>query len=217
MPSGTAKAKVIKLAPAPREAPVAEMIPAARLTEFSGRHACARTTTAVSCVIRAQVAGELVAWIQLKDGGLFPPDFASAGVDLDSLVVVHVPRHAGPFALVRAAEWLTRSGAFGLTVIDLSEALPPGASANWQGRLQGVLRQYEGRILLLTASALDEPSSGPLVGLRIEPQRSSLPAALFEVRPHVLKDKVGLPTKLAPSTVTAPAGLQSAFQLGGMP
>jgi len=183
--------------------PLSELLPRGRLVEVSGRHSCARTTTAVSCVIRAQACGELVAWVQPKAGALFPPDLEAAGVDLDSLIAIHVPRHAGPFALVRATEWLARSGSFGLTVIDLTDALPPGSSVNWQGRLQGLLRQYDGRILLLT-------SSGPLVGLRIEPQRGPLRADRFEVHTRVLKDKVGITAELSSTEPIAPAGLRGA-------
>lgn len=190
--------------------PLSELLPLARLVELSGQHACARTTTAVSCVVQAQVRNELVAWVQPKDGSLFPPDLQAAGVDLDSLIAIHVPRHAGPFALVRAAEWLARSGAFGLTVIDLTDALPPGASANWQGRLQGLLRQYDGRILLLTSNAYEDPSSGPLVSLRVEPRRGPLHSDQFEVHAEVIKDKVGLDAGLASSKSLAPAGLRGA-------
>lgn len=190
--------------------PLAELLPRARLIEVSGLHACARTTTAVSCVIEAQARGELVAWVQPEDGALFPPDFDAAGVDLDSFIAIHVPRHAGPFALARAAEWLAQSGAFGLTVIDLTDALPSGSSVNWQGRLQGLLRQHDGRILLLTSSAYEEPSSGPLVGVRIEPQRNRLQADRFEVHARVLKDKVGLAAAPSPIRPLAPAGLRGA-------
>jgi hypothetical protein len=194
----------------PKALPLSELLPRARLVELSGQHACARMTTAVSCVIEAQARGELVAWVQPQDGGLFPPDLATAGVDLESFIAIHVPRDAGPFALVRAAEWLARSGSFELTVIDLTDALPPGYSMNWQGRLQGLLRQYEGRILLLTSSAYEDPSSGPLVGLRVEPQRGPLQDDQFEVRTQVLKDKVGLDAELATSSSIAPAGLRGA-------
>ena len=190
--------------------PLSELLPRARLIEVSGQHACARTTTAVSCAVEAQARGELVAWVQPKDGALFPPDLKAAGIDLDSFIAIHVPRHAGPFALVRAAEWLARSGAFGLTVIDLTDALPPGASTSWQGRLQGLLRQHDGRILLLTSTAREEPSSGPLVGVRIEPERGVLHADRFEIHTRVLKDKVGLTAEPVPSHPIAPAGLRGA-------
>ena len=192
----------------PKALPLSELLPRARLIEVSGEHACARTTTAVSCVIRAQSRGDLVAWVQPEDGGLFPPDLQTAGVDLESFIVIHVPRHAGPFALVRATEWLARSGAFGLTVVDLTDALPPGSSVNWQGRLQGLLRQHESRILLLTSSAYEEPSSGPLVSLRVEARRGPLHDDQFEVHPRVLKDKIGLDAEPASSASVAPSGLR---------
>ena len=190
--------------------PVSTLLPRSRLVELSGTHACARTTTAVSCVIEAQARGELVAWVQPKDGALFPPDLHAAGVDLESFIAIHVPLHGGPFALIRAAEWLARSGAFGLIVIDLTEASPPGASVNWQGRLQGLLRQHDGRVLLLTSNAYEDPSSGPLVGLRIEPRRGPLHDERFELQSRVLKDKVGLTVEPASSHSMAPAGLRGA-------
>ena len=190
--------------------PLSELLPRARLAEVSGRHASARTTTAVSCVIQAQARAELVAWVQPRDGALFPPDLDAAGVDLDSFIVVHVPRHAGPFGLVRAAEWLARSGAFGLTVIDLTDAVPPGSSVNWQGRLRGLLRRCDGRILLLTSSAYEEPSSGPLVSLRVEPLRGPLHVDHFEVQMRVLRNKLGVSAELSSTKPLAPSGLRGA-------
>lgn len=188
--------------------PLSELLPRARLVEVSGRHACARTTTAVSFVVQAQAREELVAWVQPKDGSLFPPDLDAAGVDLDCFIVIQVPRAAGPFAPIRAAEWLARSGAFGLTVLDLTDSIPSGSSVNWQGRLQGLLRQYDGLILLLTSNAHEDPSSGPLVSLRIEPKRGALHADQFQVHTTILKDKVGLTAKLLPISSVAPAGLR---------
>lgn len=222
MPPGTFEANVIDLEtaleahaqPSPRQPsasqPLSALLPRARLVEVSGRHACARTTTAVSCVIHAQAQEDLVAWVQPRDGALFPPDLAAAGVDLDALVAIHVPRNAGSLGLVRAAEWLARSGAFGLIIVDLTEAMPGGSSLNWQGRLRAVLRRHDGRVLLLTSNPLEEASSGPLVGLRIEPQRGPLRGDRCEVRSHVLKDKIGLVDGPAPTQPIAPSGLRGA-------
>lgn len=190
--------------------PLSELLPRARLVEVSGRHACARTTTAVSCVIQAQARGELVAWVQPKDGSLFPPDLDAAGVDLDCFIVVQVPRAAGSCAPIRAAEWLARSGAFGLIVLDLTDAIPPTSSANWQGRLQGLVRRYDGLVLLLTANAQEDPSSGPLVGLRIEPKRGALHLDQFQVHTTILKNKVGISVEPPPIPSIAPAGLRGA-------
>ena len=51
----------------------------------------------------AQVDGEATAWIQSEGGALFPPDLAMAGIDLDALVVLHLPTVQGARDLLRAA------------------------------------------------------------------------------------------------------------------
>ena len=93
-----------------------------RLTEISGVGAAARHTTAVALVRQAQLEGETTVWVQPAGGPLYPPDLAESGVDLDALVVVHVPEDRGQVGLARAAELLLRSGAYGLCVVDLSAA-----------------------------------------------------------------------------------------------
>ncbi len=165
-------------------------------------------STAVSLVIHAQATQEPVAWVQSADGSLYPPDLATAGVDLDALVTIHVPRFAGPAALVRAAEWLLRSGAFGLVVIDLNDGLPPGASTRWQGRLQALVRKYNTRLCLLTHSSTQDPSSGPLISVRIAVTRHRNNDGSFSLHPNVLKDKVGLYAQPATTISQPPAGLQ---------
>src|SRR5437763_1219444 len=72
-----------------------------RLVELRGAH----LTPAIRLVLDAQETGEPVAWIGPRETSFFPPDAAEAGVDLDALVVVHVPRAAAP----RAADPLARS------------------------------------------------------------------------------------------------------------
>src|SRR5688572_30810068 len=72
---------------------LAELLPRDRVIELSGHVMSARTTAAVALVIQAQARGEPVAWIQPEGGSLFPPDLAASGVDLDALIVVHVPPH----------------------------------------------------------------------------------------------------------------------------
>src|SRR5262245_7284003 len=94
-----------------------------RMIEVSGVGAAARHTTAAALVREAQQGGGRTVWIQPEGGSLVPPDLAEAGVDLQALVVVHVPKDRGEVGLARAAELLLRSGAIGLVVLDLSE--PP--------------------------------------------------------------------------------------------
>src|SRR5688572_3434094 len=89
--------------------------------ELTGGLDGAGTSVAVAAVVDAQRHGGITAWLQPQHGPLFPPDCAESGVDLDALVVIHVPpvptqRPAQRSAhdLPKAAELLLRSGAFDL-------------------------------------------------------------------------------------------------------
>lgn len=175
------------------EAALANAVPTGRLVELS----VGGMTTAVSFVTQAQAKGEPTAWVQPEGGTLFPPDLADSGVDLESLIVVHVPGR--PHELIRATELLLRSGAFGLVVLDLTEGLPRGGSARWQGRLSALVREHRARVVVLSRrdaeSARGQASLGPLMSLRVATHRESIHAG---EAPHVLmnhevlKDKVGV-------------------------
>ena len=212
------------------------------LTELSG--AGGRTTAAIAWVCAAQRAGDPVAWVQLEGGPFFPPDAAACGVDLDALVVVHVPRSAeapraaggrvgqtrrgggrgvrverrhrpASDAQLRAAEWLLRSGAFGLVVVDLTEAALPRfgrSSAGWQGRLRSLSERYGAGICLLTASTEGDPSAGAFVGVRLAPRRIRRADGTYALHYDVLKDKIGFATgaPLAELALLPPAGLDAA-------
>src|SRR3990172_7275298 len=110
-------------AKAPRETPFFEPDPGT-LVELSGQGATARTTLAVSLVIRAQASGETTLWIMHDAAGVYAPDLAASGADLAALVVVRVARREGAKAIVRAAEIALRSGGFGLAVLDLVDGAP---------------------------------------------------------------------------------------------
>ena len=201
-------------APAAREAPETSeptplyaLVEPGRLVELSAvaEGPSARTSTAVALLRKVQREGETTAWIQLEGGSLHPPDLHEAGVDLEALVVIHVPPAEGAAGLGRAAELLLRSEAFGLVVLDLGTL--PGRTA-WHGRLLGLARQHESRVLLLTDKPSHAPSLGPLVGLRIEPRRTSLPSGGFGVEHHVLKNKSGAPVTPATTRFVGPPGLR---------
>lgn len=193
------------------------------MVELCGPSSTGRASLAVSLVMRAQAAGEPVAWVQPEGGPLYPPDLAEAGVDLGAVIVVHVPTGAGRGAvgteLVRATEMLLRSGGFGLVVLDLTWQRPSGPPARWQGRLAGQLRQHSATLVLLSDGDAEGPSLGPMVGLRVAPQRRrrvvqaqqrSPPGADragYEVVAEVLRDKVGLGQAIASVEFRAPAGL----------
>ena len=153
---------------------------AGRLTELSSREGAAGLTLAFSLVLDAQRAGEPVGWLTADDSAFFPPDAARGGVDLDALVVVRLPA-AGQ--LPRAAEHLARSGAFGLLVLDLGEAVR--VPVPMQMRLLGLAREHEAAVLFLTRKGGGDASLGSLVSLRAEAGQESAvgPAAAGEDAP----------------------------------
>jgi recombination protein RecA len=172
------------------DAPLLEPFPPGKLVELSGERATACVSAAVGAVRLAQSEEEPVAWIQPAGGPLYPPDLADCGVDLAALPVVHVPRAAGEYGPLKAAELLLRSGAFGLVVLDLRESRLRRDTA-WQGRLLALAREHRSRVVLLGAPAANR-SLGPLVGVRIEPRRLRVGPGLFVVEHHLLKNKQGL-------------------------
>jgi recombination protein RecA len=191
--------------------PRALWIPPGRLVELTGGGNAACVTTAVAAVLEAQADGDTAAWIQERHGGLFPPDLAESGVDLDALVVVHVPQGAGSFGIPKTAEMLLRSGAFGLVVLDLRAARLRGDA--WLGRLLGLAREHGSRVVLITAASAagdlrHSPSLGSLVSLRIEPRRVRAGRGFFAIEHEVLKDKLGWFSRLEPESRRGPWGLR---------
>src|SRR5688572_13995755 len=65
--------------------------PPGHVLELTGDFAGAATSTAVQALADVQRAGGIAAWLQPQHGALFPPDLDANGVDLDALVVVHLP------------------------------------------------------------------------------------------------------------------------------
>jgi hypothetical protein len=204
---GVVAAQVLKLK-ALRAIPLSEQLPPGRLIEIASAPAGAQMTAAVACLFQAQREGETAAWIQPAGGVLFPPDLADSGIDLDALLVVNVPQRAGPFGAVKAAELLLRSGGFGLVVLDL-RALSQGLTRDvaWQGRLLGVVREHDSRLLLLSDGASHAGSLGPLVSVCIEPHRKRVQRGVFAIEHHIRKDKSGLLGALAEEHRRGPNGL----------
>ena len=119
---------------------------AGRIVEVVGTHA--RTTFAVELVRRTQARGELVAWLELAPGSLFPPDLEACGVTLSALVCL---RLESPRDMSKAADLLLRSGAFALVVLDLPASAPLNDAL--LGRLGSLLRKYHATLLCLPAIA----------------------------------------------------------------
>jgi hypothetical protein len=195
--------------------PLAELIAPGRIVELCGE---AQTSTAVTILAHAQREGETAVWIQPARGELYPPDLAAAGIDVEALVVIHVPETgsmSGAAGQCRAAELLLRSGGFGLIILDFCRTEPTGGAA-WQGRLLALARQHEARVLLLRADARE--SLGPLIGMRVasrvervsnedDPSGFHPRTGEFEIRHEVLKNKSGGPLEPAPIRIRGPWGL----------
>lgn len=191
-------------------APLWRHVQPGQLLELSGKGP-GKLSTAARLIAYAQAEGEPVAWVTPRDAASFyPPDFAAVGVALDALVVVRLPGEAKGHALVRACEVLLRSGAFGCAVIDFAQTELPGGALAWQARLSGLARLHAARVVLITASASDRPSVGPLVSLRVSPElRSEAGRAVLAQR--VLKSKLGAAARVSPDVRALPIGARAAL------
>jgi len=182
------------------------------MLELSGS-APGKLSTVARLLLRAQAEGEPCAWVAPRDeSSFYPPDFAQVGIDLAALAVVRVPPEAGSHGVVRVSELLLRSGAFGLLVVDFSHGVPKG-ELSWQSRLSGLVRMHDARVVLLTKSEAHQPSLGPMVGLRLEPQVSAalapagaLSGGRVSLGQRVLKCKLGGALSISPDIREPPAG-----------
>jgi len=168
---------------------------AGHLVEISGGSASAALTLACRLVFDAQTQGEPVVWLAPHGTVFFPPDAATAGIDLDALIVV---RPSDPRGTLRAADQLVRSGGFGLVVLDLVDVRRGrlenharfGAGVSGAlNRLAGLARQHGAAVLFVTAKSADAPSLGPLVAVRVEAVRGERLGEHFGCEARVLRDK----------------------------
>lgn len=160
-----------------------------RVVELSASGANAAFSVAVLGVREAQSADEPTAWVGDREAGLFASDVEASGVDLDALVWVEA---SSPKGIAGAVTHLTRSGAFGCVVVDLStggreaEPLPAPLLA----RLERMCRAHDCCVLCVTDRAPERASLGPLVSLRLHAARVQLEGETF-VEVQTLRDKRG--------------------------
>jgi recombination protein RecA len=74
-------------------------------------------TLAARLTHNAQEAREACIWVREPENGVYPPDLAACGVDLDALVFLRIAEFAD---MAQAAEQLLHSGAIGLVVIEVA-------------------------------------------------------------------------------------------------
>jgi recombination protein RecA len=194
---------------------------AGRLVEISGFRASANLTVAFGLVLEAQKKDEPVAWVTLSQSTFFPPDAAESGIDLARLAVVRVE---DGIAACRAVVELTRSGGFGLVVLDLGPGAfleklsKPAPRARrilkkhaslfvpFITKLVGLAQKTSTAVVVLTEKTRESSSLNSLISLRCEARRN--PDKPCEVEIDVLKDKRRGPGRRYREVCHAPAGLR---------
>lgn len=138
-----------------------------RLVELSASRPSACLSLGCTLLLQARKHFSPAIWITVTRDTFFPPDLAANGVDLSLLPVVWVPdvRSAG-----QAADWLLRTGAFGLLIIDLyrSSRLPMPL----QARLAQLAHRHSCVVCFLTIKPEESPSLGSLISLYARIRRS---------------------------------------------
>ena len=192
---------------------------AGRLVEISGHRASANLTVAFGLVLEAQEKDEPAAWVTLARSTFFPPDAADSGVDLARLAVVRVQ---DGIAACRAVVELTRSGGFGLVVLDLGPMAfsepkrvtrrqeptkkRAALSVPFITKLVGLAQRTATAVVILTEKTRESSSLNSLISLRCEARRN--PDKPCEVEIDVLKDKRRGPGGRYREVCRAPAGLR---------
>ena len=175
-----------------------------RLVELSGGHSPAVLTVACLLVLEAQRLQVQAVWVSVTRDTFFPPDMAENGVDLSALPVVWASTLA---SAGRAVDWLIRSGAFGLAILDLRGTL--GVPSAVQARLLQLSRKHRTALVCLTGSrppfrntlrpaadgtpsvlsGFEISSLGSLVSLRGEASWKRINPSQFLCELRILKDK----------------------------
>ena len=201
-----ASALVSERGPRPRQGRVAGLWRptelAGRLCELAADPHGAHLTLACAMIRAYQNAAEPVAWVTTTRDTFFPPDVARGGVDLAALPVVTVP---DLHAVASAADRLTRSGAFGLLVLELGARL--AIPAPFLGRLARLARRHDSALLCLTTPA-PGATLGSLIALRGRAFRDATPqAGCLRCGIHVSKDRQRGPGRALAASYRAPHGL----------
>ena len=173
-----------------------------RMAEISGASASASLTLVFRLVLQAQRLAEPVAWVGRKTNLFYPPDVADTGIDLDALAVVCA---SGTRTASRAADYLLRSGGFGMVVLDIGA--DPHMSPALQTRLAGLAKKHAAALLCITEKDSRRPSLGPLVSLRAEAVRTERTGDRFRCEVRVLKDKLRGPGWTHTEVCHGPDGL----------
>jgi hypothetical protein len=152
------------------------------LAEVSEETSCGAISFVTEIILEAQDRNEPVAWVAGTGSTFYPPDLSDCGVDLAAVAVI---RAGGEEESLTATEWLIRSGALGLVIVD--------ADRGWKvrdvslGRVQKLAERSQCAVIFLTRKRPVEPSLGSCIALRGCVTRSG--ATPFDIVIHTIRDK----------------------------
>ena len=152
------------------------------LAEISEEMACGAVSFAAEMILEAQSQNEPVAWVAGGSSIWYPPDLSARGVDLAAVAVI---RAGGEDESLTATEWLVRSGALGLVIVD--------ADGDWKGsdaslgRILKLAERSRCAVVFLTRKRADQPSLGSRISLRGCISRSGTEP--FHIAITTVKDK----------------------------
>ncbi len=171
-----------------------------RLAEISGS---GRLSVASSLLAEAQQEGELCGWISTTLHTVFPPDLENNGVDLSLLYFFWIDTPGGA---TKALEYLLRSEAFGLVILDMSKH--PGVQDGISGRLMRLAGKVRCGVVALS-DLQDAPQSifGSLTSLRINTRLEPASDGRLAVALTAERDRSAAPHWRRRLTYHAPTGL----------
>jgi hypothetical protein len=132
-----------------------------RVVEVSEPAALGALTAVCALMAEVMARGEPVAWVEAGPSVFFPPDLHFYGLDVEAIPVVWA---TDAKAALQAADWLVRSGAFGLVVID---GVNGPVDEGTLGRLARLADEADATVLFLTVKSAEQGSLGALVSLRV--------------------------------------------------
>jgi hypothetical protein len=152
------------------------------LAEISEETPSGAVSFAAEIISEAQSQNEPVAWVAGTDSIFFPPDLLARSIDLSAVAVV---RAGGEADSLTAVEWLVRSGAIGLVIVDCAGAWSVSDAS--LGRILKLAERSLSAVVFLTRKRRQDPSLGSRISLRGCVTRSA--AGRFAIDIHTVKDK----------------------------
>lgn len=172
------------------------------LSEISEETPCGALSFAAEIILEAQACGEPVAWVAAPDSTFFPPDLELRGIDLSAVALVRTGE--GASGSLAAAEWLARSGAIGLLIVDCAGSWNVEDSA--LGRVQKLAERGQCAVVFLTRKPCSTPSLGSRISVRGCVSRAAGQPFLIDI--HSAKDKRSVPGPRFRRCYHAPPGLR---------